>query len=262
MTINSNTIHVTVLGSGTCVPSLTRSACALLMTVGTSHLLFDIGPGSMRRLLEAGVQVQDLSHVCISHFHPDHTGELAPLIFANKYPDANRRQSPLTLIGGPGFRNFMMRLEAVYGDWIRLADGMLQVIEAAPADGFKHSADGWSVETLPVRHNPESVAFRVSLEQGPAVVYSGDADYSKNLVALAREADLLICEAARPDEHPVRGHLTPSEAGRMAAEAGVRQLMLTHFYPDCENVDLVTQCRRTYAGPVLLARDLMTLEVT
>ena len=57
MTTNSNTIHVTVLGSGTCVPSLTRSACALLMTVGTSHLLFDIGPGSMRRLLEAGVQV-------------------------------------------------------------------------------------------------------------------------------------------------------------------------------------------------------------
>mgnify|MGYP002063773843 CR=1 FL=1 len=82
------------------------------------------------------------------------------------------------------------------------------------------------------------------------------------LMALAREADLLICEAARPDEDPVRGHLTPSLAGRMATEAGVRRLMLTHFYPDCENVDLVAQCRRTYAGPVLLARDLMTLKVT
>ncbi len=263
MTTNSTAaIHVTVLGSGTCVPSLTRSACAVLMTVGTSHLLFDIGPGSMRRLLEAGVHVQDLSHVFISHFHPDHTGELAPLIFANKYPDAERRRRPLTLMGGPGFRDFMARLEGVYGDWIRLADGMLPVVEAAPADGFSHTAEGWSVETMPVHHNPESVAFRVSMDQGPAVVYSGDTDYSENLVALAREADLLICEAARPDEDPVRGHLTPSLAGRMAAEAGARQLMLTHFYPDCENVDLVAQCRRTYAGPVLLARDLMSLEVT
>ena len=255
-------IHVTVLGSGTCVPSLTRSACAVLMTVGPSHLLFDIGPGSMRRLLEAGVQVQDLSHVFISHFHPDHTGELAPLIFANKYPDAGRRRKPLTLIGGPGMVDFMTRLEGVYGDWIRLADGMLQVVEAAPANGFRHTADGWRVETTPVRHNPESVAYRVSLERGPAVVYSGDTDYSENLVALAREADLLICEAARPDEDPVQGHLTPSLAGRMAAEAEARRLMLTHFYPDCENVDLVAQCRRTYPGPVLLARDLMTLEVT
>ncbi len=109
-------IRVTVLGSGTCVPSLKRSACALLMTVGAHQLLFDIGPGSMRRLLEAGVHVQDLSHVFISHFHPDHTGELAPLIFANKYPDADRRRNPLTLIGGPGFLDFMTRLEGVYGD--------------------------------------------------------------------------------------------------------------------------------------------------
>ncbi len=139
---------------------------------------------------------------------------------------------------------------------------MLLVIEAAQADEFCHDADGWRVETMPVRHNPESVAYRVSLDHGPAVVYSGDTDYSENLVALAREADLLICEAARPDEDPVRGHLTPSLAGRMAAEAGAHQLLLTHFYPDCENVDLAAQCRRTYAGPVLLARDLMTLEVT
>ncbi|MBL0712767.1 MAG: hypothetical protein JJV98_03610 [Desulfosarcina sp.] len=48
----------------------------------------------------------------------------------------------------------------------------------------------------------------------------------------------------------------------MAAAARARQLMLTHFYPDCEEVDLTAQCRRTYPGPILLAHDLMTLEVT
>ena len=58
------------------------------------------------------------------------------------------------------------------------------------------------------------------------------------------------------------GHLTPSMAGRMATEAGARKLMLTHFYPDCEDVDLAAQCRRTYDGPVILARDLMHLDVS
>lgn len=257
-----STIHVTVLGSGTCVPSLTRSACALLMRVASSRLLFDIGPGSMRRLLESGVNVQALSHVCISHFHPDHTGELAPLIFANKYPDASLRRNPLTLIGGPGFLDFMARLENLYGNWIKLDKGLLDFVETARAERSCFTAEGWTLETLPVCHNPESVAFRLAVNNGPSVVYSGDTDYSENLVKLARDTDLLICEAARPDEKPVAGHLTPSMAGRMATEAGARKLLLTHFYPDCENVDLAAQCRRAYAGPVILAHDLMHLEVS
>ena len=256
------TIGVTVLGSGTCVPSLTRSACALLMTAGASKLMFDVGPGSMRRLLEAGVRIQEISHLCVTHFHPDHTGELAPLLFANKYPDAGLRREPLTIMGGPGFIDFMARLEGVYGHWIRLDGGTLALVEAAAEGRWRYSADDWHLETLPVRHNPESVAYRLTAGDGASVVYSGDTDYSENLVTLARDADLLICEAARPDEHPVAGHLTPSMAGRMAAEAGARRLMLTHFYPDCEDADLAAQCRRTYEGPVILARDLMHLEVS
>ena len=240
------TIQVTVLGSGTCVPSLARSACALLMTVGASRLLFDIGPGSMRRLLEAGVRVQEISHLCITHFHPDHTGELAPLIFANKYPDASLRRDPLIMMGGPGFLDFVTRLEGVYGPWIQLEGDLLQSVETAAEGRWDYAASGWRLETIPVRHNPESIAYRLTADGGPSVVYSGDTDYSENLVALARNADLLICEAARPDEHPVAGH---------------RQLLLTHFYPDCEDVDLSAQCRRTYAGPIVLAHDLMRLEV-
>ncbi len=263
MTIDRTTgIGLTILGSGTCVPSLARSACAALMTAGSSHLLFDAGPGSMRRLLEAGVRVQELSHLCITHFHPDHTGELAPLLFANKYPDASLRREPLTLMGGPGFLDFLTRLEGVYGAWIKLDAGMCEMIETPPDGRLNYAAGGWHLETIPVRHNPESVAYRLSLEGGPAVVYSGDTDYSENLVQLARNTDLLICEAARPDEQPVAGHLTPSMAGRMASEAGARKLMLTHFYPDCDDVDLVAQCRRTYDGPVVLAQDLMHLEVS
>ncbi|MEJ2097967.1 MAG: MBL fold metallo-hydrolase, partial [Deltaproteobacteria bacterium] len=88
---------VTILGSGTCVPSLKRSSCSVLIEMEQEKLLLDSGPGTMHRLLEAGVEIFDLTYICYSHFHPDHTGELVPLIFANKYPDAFQRKHPLAL---------------------------------------------------------------------------------------------------------------------------------------------------------------------
>ena len=85
--MNAN-MTVTILGSGTCVPSLDRSSCAVMVAVGGATLLLDSGAGTMRRLLETGKTIFDLSHIIYSHFHPDHTGELVPILFATKYPDS------------------------------------------------------------------------------------------------------------------------------------------------------------------------------
>ena len=125
----------------------------------------------------------------------------------------------------------------------------------------KKKISGFSIETAPVEHNPESVAYRITSADGSSVVYSGDTDFSENLIQLATETDLLICESAMPDSLQVKGHLTPSMAGDIAARAGARQLVLTHFYPDCENVDIARECRKTYRGPLLLAEDLMQIAV-
>jgi ribonuclease BN (tRNA processing enzyme) len=65
-----------------------------------------------------------------------------------------------------------------------------------------------------------------------------------------------------PDSLQVKGHLTPSMAGEIATRAGVHKLVLTHFYPDCENVDITQECRKTYRGPLLMAEDLMRIVVT
>ena len=254
-------IEVTVLGSGTCVPSLERSACSVLMRVGGRQLVFDSGPGTMRRLLEAGTDIFEIDYLFYSHFHPDHTAELVPFLFANKYPDASRRRKPLTIVGGPGLKAFMAKLETVYGHWIQLDGGMLELIEmdGAPSSGFK--AAGFAAMAASVEHNPESVAYRIESPSGASVVYSGDTDVSERLVALAKTAGLLICESAVPDEQKIPGHLTPALAGEIAAGADVERLMLTHFYPACLGVDLVAQCRRTYQGPLILAEDLMTVMV-
>ncbi len=261
MSIEKQGIIVTILGSGTCVPSLKRSACAVLMEVGRERLLFDSGPGTMRRLLEAETNIFELDYLMFSHFHPDHSAELVPLIFATKYPDGNRRQSPLTVVGGKGLNHFFAGLKSVYGNWIELTKGKLKLLELDNQSGDTHEFDTFSVQSTPVVHNPESIAYRITSHDGSSVVYSGDTDYSENLIKLATGADLLICESAVPDHKAVRGHLTPSRAGDIASRAGVRKLVLTHFYPDCEDVDIEQECRRTYDGPLVMAEDLMEIKV-
>lgn len=257
----SSEIQVTILGSGTCVPSLKRSACSVLVQTGGENLLFDAGPGTMHRLLKADTTVFDISHLFLSHFHPDHSGELAPFLFSNKYPDGTRRKHSLTIIGGRGLLDFFSRLTAVYGSWIELAPGLLTLVELDNRRQDTFTAPRFSIDSLPMAHNDESLAFRVTSKFGKSVVYSGDTDETDNLVELAKDADLLICESALPDELKIRGHLTPSLAGEIAKRSGAKKLVLTHFYPECDQVDVESQCRRTYGGPLLLAHDLMKIHI-
>ena len=261
MISNPDKLSVTILGSGTCVPSLKRSSCSVLMRTGDNILLFDSGAGTMRRLLEVGVEIYDVSFLFYSHFHPDHTSELVPFLFSNKYPDGSRRKKPLTLVAGNGLLTFYENLKLVYGHWIELDPNLLNMIELDNTHHDMRRFDDFKVETLPVEHNPESIAYRITGPGGASVVYSGDTDFSDNLVMLSKDADLLICESALPDELKVKGHLTPSLAGEIAKRANVRKLVLTHFYPECDLVDMKKECRKTYSGPLILAEDLMEIEI-
>jgi ribonuclease BN (tRNA processing enzyme) len=261
MRLNSDKLSVTILGSGTCVPSLKRSSCSVLIKTGGSILLFDSGAGTIRRLLEAGSEIYEVSFVFYSHFHPDHTGELASFLFSNKYPDGSRRRIPLTLGAGRGFLEFFENLKRTYGHWIELDSDLLNIVEFDNTHGDGRQYDDFKVETLPMEHNPESIGYRITASGGASVVYSGDTDFTDNLTTLSKDADLLICESAMPDGLKVKGHLTPSRAGEIAARANVGKLVLTHFYPECDGVDIERECRKTYAGPLILAEDLMEIEI-
>ncbi|OQY59571.1 MAG: MBL fold metallo-hydrolase [Desulfobacteraceae bacterium 4572_88] len=251
-------ISVTILGSGTCVPSLGRSSCSVLMEAGETKMLFDCGPGVMRQLLKAGTSIFDISFLFLSHFHPDHSGELVSFLFSNKYAGSCPRKTPLTIAGGKGFSLFYKGLKAVYGHWMELEPELLNIIEFGNTARECREFSDFTVETMPVKHSPESIAHRIT-SGGKSVVYSGDTDFSDSLAELAENADLLICESAFPDALKVGGHLTPSLAGEIAARANVRKLLLTHFYPECDKTDIEKECRRTYNGDLLKAEDLMKI---
>lgn len=261
MSVEKPEITVTVLGSGTCVPSLERSSCSVMLEVGNSRLLFDSGPGTMRRLLRTNTTIFEVDYIFYSHFHPDHSAELVPFLFATKYPDMGQRQTVLTIVAGGGFKDFLARLKGVYGKWIDLDPGLVEIIEMNNQAADLLQLKAFTVQSTPVEHNPESVAYRITSTGGYSIVYSGDTDYSENLIALSNGADLLICESALPDDLHLKGHLTPSLAGNIATRAGVKKLVLTHFYPECDQVDIEQECRKTYNGPLVLAEDLMRIQV-
>lgn len=254
-------IKVTILGSGTAVPSLERSSCSVLMEAGSACVLFDIGAGTIHRLLEAGRTIGDVTHIFVSHFHTDHTGELASFLFSTKYPENLRRRTPFVLAGARGLLSFYDALRNAYGHWIELPPELISIMELNNEERDFADFGEFNIETLPLRHIESSIGYRLTAPDGSCAVYTGDTDYTENVIGLARNADLLICESAMPDGQKIEMHLTPSLAGELAARAGVGKLVLTHFYPETQSADLEAECRKTYSGPLALARDLMTFQV-
>ena len=253
----ANLVRLTVLGSGTIVPSLRRQPSAYLLEAGGLKILLDCGSGCLRRLLEAGAHPDDIDLMLFSHTHIDHTSELPLFLFSARYAPQARRRA-LRIAGSAGFVEFFAALERLYGDWIT-APGYERRVETL-TDGGEMRAGGARVRAAAARHIPSSLALRIE-EAGASLVYSGDTEYCESVVDLARNCDLLLCECSFPDGTSCPGHLTPSEAGRIAAEAGARRLLLTHFYPGCEEIDRTAQTRRTYSGEVLLAEDLLQVSV-
>jgi len=248
-------MEVVFLGTGVGVPSLKRASPGLIVVAGEENLLFDSGPGTLRKMLEAGFTYQDIDRVFYTHFHVDHIADLAPLLFATKYPLSLREQN-LTITGPRGFREFYGQLVQLYGNQIVSEHYPLRVEEADQA-GIE--GKGFRIVTGPVAHTEESIGYRIEDAEGKILIYAGDSDYSASLVQLCKNANLVILECSFPDK--VEGHLSPSLAGRVATEANAERLVLTHLYPVCDQQYILTLCEREFSGELLIAHDLMRIKV-
>ena len=254
-------MELTVLGSGTAIPLKERSSPSLALVVEGDLTVFDMGPGSLRQLAMADLDYEALSRVFITHFHPDHTADLVHLLFSSRNPAVMARRRPFVVSGPPGLRNLIGALEQAYNGWLTLPPGLMEIEELNPHTTRKRRYESFTLRWVPVRHTPHSLAYRVTARNGKSIVYSGDTGFCREMVGIASGADLLVLEASFPDGREVEGHLTPSKAGRIAAEAGVHRLLLTHFYPECLATDIRAQCRRTFTGELVLAADLLRLNV-
>lgn len=250
-----------VLGSGTGIPMADRASPALVMTSADRPILFDMGPGTLRQLARTGIPHERLGHIFITHFHPDHTADLVHFLFATRNPPVLRKRDPFTVVAPRGFKAFLENLEGAYGDWIRISDQIMSVEELDTANEEQRRYAGFHVLSRPIPHTTHSLAFRVTASSGKSFVYTGDTGFAPELAGFARGCDVLITEASFPEGQDVAGHLTPSQAGRIAALAGVRKLVLIHFYPEVLRTDILSQCRKSFDGQIVLGRDRLHLTV-
>jgi ribonuclease BN (tRNA processing enzyme) len=245
-------VELTIIGSGTGVPSLRRGSPAVAVAAAGKLVLLDLGAGTLRSMLQWGLNFNQIDLLALSHRHPDHVGDLVPFLFATRYALGYTRRKPFWLLAAQGFKEFLGRLGAAFGAWLEPPEGLMQIRELSPAGEDELQWEGLTIKSAPTNHIEGSLAFRLEAESR-SLVYAGDTDVSDSLVALARGADLLILEASFPSKVP--GHLTPTEAGRLAARAGVGRLLLTHFYPPCDEVDVVALAAQEFSGEILRAED-------
>ncbi|MDP7243809.1 MAG: MBL fold metallo-hydrolase [Flavobacteriales bacterium] len=249
-------MNIVVLGSGTSVPRLDRNMSGYLLEVGKKNILFDSGPGTIRQLLKLKVNFLDIDDIFYTHLHNDHINDLPAIIWGNNY--GTFRKKALNLYVPVGFKKYFDILIKKIMKPIKLTYAVK--IKEMKNNSIAKLSNNLTVKSIKSKHTENSVSYRIE-HNNKSIVYSGDSDYSRNIIKLSKNTDLLILECSFPDNEKVEGHLTSSLCGRIAAKANVKKLVLTHFYPECDKVDIKKQCSKEFDGKIILAKDFMKINV-
>lgn len=238
-------MRLTVVGCSGSIPGPDSPASCYLVEADGFRLVLDLGSGALGPL-QRHVRLQDLDAVALSHLHADHCLDLVDLQVARAH-DPRGGYGPLPVYG-PG---------ATVGRLVRAGGQAMRT-------AFDHQRwrPGGSFPIGPLRVTVERVdhpveAYAMRIEHGRHVLtYSGDTDTSDGLLAAARDADLLLCEAAFHEgrDSARHVHLTDRGAGEVAAAAKARRLVLTHLPPWNDPERTLRVAREEFGGDAEVAR--------
>jgi ribonuclease BN (tRNA processing enzyme) len=271
-------LAVQVLGSGG--PELQdkrASTSYLIWDHGRARVIVDAGGGSALRFGESGARMSQVDVVLFSHFHVDHSGDFPALIFSSWFEDRTR---PLPVFGPAGNEFMPSTTEFVHdlfsdphGAWRYLSEladtgeeGSYKLqphdVAAGSAPVFVFRNGDMAFYAVRVIHGVfPALAWRVEIG-GRRIVFSGDTNGDgEGLTQLASNADLFVAHNAVPENAAGlerRLHMPPSVIGTTAANAHVKQLVLSHRMLRTLGKENETRAeiRRSYSGPIAFANDL------
>ncbi len=252
-------MRLTVLGSGAACPPAGGACSGYLVEAGGQRILLDCGHGVAAALLERQPDAA-IDHIIISHMHADHFIDVLPLRFRLTREMAGLPAPRVRLHLPPGgIADFAAVLSAVCFPPDFLSNTFLidEYSPTAPLElgGGLRAAFAEGVHYIP--------CYAVRIDGPRSLVYTGDTAPSEAVAALAAGADLLLSEATldEPEAGPIRGHLTAVQAAALARAAGVKRLILTHFWFDSDREAFCAAARAEFAGTVAAAYDGMQVEV-
>ena len=248
------TVRVTVIGSAGTHASAERVCSSYLVSHNDTHLLLDMGSGALHNLLKV-IDVADLDAVLISHLHPDHYLDIFGLNYAWRFHPAS--PPPLPVYGPAAMYDTVASLlpaESVE----RMVD-LLHFKTATAGDTI--DVGPFHVELFAMNHPTETLGSRITVGD-TVIAYTGDTAPTPATDLLARDADLLICDATWSEAQrplPENVHCTAAEAGQAAASAGAKRLLVTHVSPYNDPHALAKEAAEHYDGEVLVAVDLQEI---
>lgn len=264
-------MQLTVLGCRSGMPAGGQCSSSYLVETGAARLLLDCGPGAATALSTV-LHPRHLDAVVISHLHMDHCYDLLPVgkaLLAGRqrmsamFPtlpgvDDDGEWPPVPLYVPRGGRDRLRALAAIFPvTTIPLLDRAFEIAfevrEYAPGDRFAVGDAELALHEL--RHAEPNCGTRVDSATG-SLAYTGDTGMTDQLLHFARDVDLLLSEATlEVTDTTDHGHLSAADAAAVAAQAGVGQLVLTHFVtaePDWLRARKA-DAERVFDGPVHLA---------
>ncbi len=295
-------LHAAVCGAGSPMPDATRSGPCIAVIAGRHVYVVDAGEGGPRTLALMGVQPARIDGVLLTHFHSDHIGGLGELLLQRWAAGSHTDQTPV--YGPQGVELVVQGFNLAYtlDKGYRISHHGEQTVPPSGAGGVARPfilapesedtvvvlrQDGLTITAIPVNHKPvfPAVAYRFDYG-GRSLVISGDTAPSPVLAAASRGVDVLLHEglqvtmvaelqaaATRNGRAPMAKiaadipsyHTTPEDAAKVAAQAGVRELVFYHTIPPLPvsylNAAFLGDAARFYTGPISISTDGLLLSL-
>ena len=248
-------MQLTILGCGSIGSN--KNCSSYLVEAGENLILFDIGPGAYSQMINAKTIVENIMAIFITHTHVDHVNDLPAILW--RYMYGTKRSNPLDIFGPKGFKRYFRQIVNLYPN-IEKANFKIRIKEI---NNETVKIGKTKVTAKTTAHANYSNAYRIE-HKGKVISYSGDTDYCKNIIELAKNSDILLLECSLPNDKKAEGHLTPKLCAKIAGSAKVKKLVLVHLYPECEKINLKKEIAKSkdLKCDVLIGKDKMKIRTS
>jgi ribonuclease BN (tRNA processing enzyme) len=272
-------------GGGPRVTAKGRAKPATLIVANNVPYVIDCGDGVALQFVRAGFALDALRYIFLTHHHSDHNLDYGNLVYAGwaaglRTPVDAYGPPPLKAITEAYFELNRFDIETRIADEGRIDLRKLLTVHEFAASGLVMQNSDVKVTAARVRHPPIEQAYAYRFDAADrSIVISGDTTYSPELIALAKGADVLVSEvmhlagienlltkvpnAATLRAHLLASHIVTEDLGRLAAEAGVKTLVLSHLVPgddpSISDAMWTEGVRKHYGGTIVVGRDLLEL---